>query len=202
MARRPSLHIECTSSVSGDIDYKVTGLSATIAGSSEVVAAISSYIVGIIQGSSSMPSVLPRVSKPERYKGGLDFAIYDGSVSPDDISSDGVYVFAATVPNMYTAVSLKAWHVAAKVGTENNGNDGSNYWTIHICKSNHPTYTSLDSLNTSAMSTDDWETLSEEGLDISLNPDTEGQEALFIKVVKTGAPGNLSLAGPAVYVDL
>jgi len=192
-----SLFIECSSDVDATLSQIRVGGGLIIQCSSNLSTSALNYLMGnlTIACSSSVPSVMPSVIRPSRYKGGLNFTVYDTTENPSAITNDSD-VFAATVPSLNSAVKLRAWHVAASVATTN---DGSNYWTVKLCETDS---TVLDSLDTSGMSADTWETLNEDGISIELDPDTSGQEAILVKVEKTGSPGALSIAGPAAYVEI
>lgn len=116
----------------------------------------------------------------------LPMAVYN---SPYNNTTDGVTLFTATINRALTVVS---WYQAIYVGTTNNA---SNYWTIEL-KRYTTTGLAIASLRTNRNSAGAWFKLDVEvGASV---PSTD--KFLFVGVSKTGSPGGLYLAGPAVYV--
>lgn len=116
--------------------------------------------------------------------GWMPFTVYANM--PYNLSGTG-YPFAVTLSR---AITLRSWFQGVYVVTTNNG---SNYWTVSLHKSDTTQITSFD---TSALSADTWAILSDVGRADAL---TVSDVMLYVQVVKTGSPGNLHLAGPAVF---
>jgi hypothetical protein len=104
------------------------------------------------------------------------------------ISSDGS-AFSATVPSGVTVVSwLQTFYVATT-------NDASNCWTLALYR-----YAGagikIAELSTGRSSADTWTRLT-----VTVNAAIPSTDLLlYITATKTGSPGALSLAGPAVWV--
>lgn len=121
--------------------------------------------------------------------GWLPFITYaPGSRPPSAVTSDGI-VFTCAVPY---ACLVKYFKVALLVTTTN---DGSHYWTLNLKRIDG---TSVSSVNTSAISPNTWSLRSATGVDYTL---ATSHIALYVEAIKTGSPGTLQIAGPAVYVQ-
>ena len=119
--------------------------------------------------------------------GWLPFVAYDQL--PNNISVSGNTAFIAV---MHRAMTLKAWRLASFVATTNTG---AAYWTMDLITQADGV---IATFNTASDSADDWvlHTVT------SFSPDTfdTSDEIIWINATKTGAPGNLSLSAPGLYV--
>lgn len=119
--------------------------------------------------------------------GWLPFGIYQ--VLPGSGMTSNGNVFFVTVARAFT---IRSWHQAAYVATTNNG---SNYWTLTMTRLSDSA--TVETLSTSAMSAGAWTVLSSTEMDDAI---TTAHKGVFIATTKTGSPGALYLAGPAVFV--
>lgn len=104
------------------------------------------------------------------------------------ISSNGS-AFAATVPR---ALTVAIWMQTCYVATTN---DSSNYWTLALYRY-QTAGTKIAEFSTATSSAATW-------LRFYLSPGASVPSTdllLYITATKTGSPGALSLAGPAVWV--
>ena len=117
--------------------------------------------------------------------GWLPFVAYN---DPSGISADS-NIFHCTLGRSMT---VRHWKQAISVAT---ANDGSNYWTVSLRKNES---TTIASFTTAADTLNTWTLHQETAIDEALSGGTD--LTLSIRAEKTGAPGNLFLSGPAVFV--
>lgn len=108
------------------------------------------------------------------------------------LTSTTTAVFSATAPGIaYTVVS---WTQALYVATTNNT---SNYWTLQLYRYiSGGTYPKIGEISTNRSSAGAWTKLSVTIGQAGSSTDLQ----LYIKALKTGSPGALTLAGPLVWV--
>jgi collagen type VII alpha len=104
------------------------------------------------------------------------------------ISASPSYPYGTTIDSNAT---ITRWSESAMVDS---GNNGSNYWTVAIGRSD--TGGTLGSFNTSTYSSGVWYRYSSGTISVAITTD---MRALFISVTKTGSPGGINLYGPSVY---
>lgn len=115
----------------------------------------------------------------------LPFGVYK-AIGPFSATS---YPYMVTVDRSITFVKwTQAFHVATT-------NDGSNYWTIRLFQKDGST---IKSINTSAVAADTWAQIASTTFTIASVTTTD--QVVGVEVAKTGAPGALSLSGPALEV--
>lgn len=119
--------------------------------------------------------------------GWLPFCIYQAL--PFGVTTSGQILFAVTVGR---AIKIRTWHQAVYVGTTNNG---SNYWTLQLVRLD--TGAPIKTLDTSGVSADVWNMLSDTAIDIDLSSSVWG---LRMYANKTGSPGAFSVYSPAMFV--
>ncbi|HLB31078.1 MAG TPA: hypothetical protein VJN91_06075, partial [Gammaproteobacteria bacterium] len=120
-----------------------------------------------------------------RISGYIPFALTRLSSFPQ--SANGLS-FEATID---VATTIKRWVQTWYVQTTNNA---SNYWTIALQEIDG---TAIASFDTSAGSANVWTRRDSGEMSVSI---TTADMGLRINATKTGSPGDLFLAGPAVYV--
>lgn len=134
------------------------------------------------------PDVLGWVSSWHSQQGYvLPFVTAD--VLPSGISTSAVSPFTATVPGALTVVS---WLQTCYVATTNSA---SAYWTLALYRF-QTSAVKIAEVDTSRISASTWTRLS-----VTINAAVPSADLLlYIYATKTGSPGNLSVAGPMVWV--
>jgi hypothetical protein len=116
------------------------------------------------------------------------------SAGSSSISGDNTYVFSTTLRQGRSWI-VRAWRIVVFVESPNNG---SNYWTVHLVKQNSSgTFSSIHSFNTSGDSAATWLYKSQAPGDTLASSDI----SLFVRVNKTGSPGNVTILGPLVWLE-
>jgi len=145
-----------------------------------------------------MEELVRRITQLERRLDGLvqpevgkwlPLAVYE--VLAHNLGTDDSDLWSVTISRSITYRSL---HMAVYVVATNNG---SNYWTFTLKKTSAET--TVDSVNTSAISADSWVVLSSTGNSDAL---IATDEFVIITATKTGTPGNLYATTPMVYVTM
>jgi hypothetical protein len=120
--------------------------------------------------------------------GWFPFATYQAL--PHNMTTTPLDPFAGTISRPLT---IKGYHHSGTVLTTNNG---SNYWNIWL--RSWGTGATISLINTSAWPVGGVGQSEDLGINYAITPGTD--IGLYIRVYKTGSPGPLYLAGPAVFV--
>jgi hypothetical protein len=105
--------------------------------------------------------------------------------------SGTAYPFAASI---HEAATITSWEQVLMVQTTNNA---SNYWTVYLLRLD--TGGNVASFNTSSMTAGTYARIVNSGLSLSI---TTSMMGLYVKViVGAGAPGPITMFGPAVWVQ-
>ena len=111
------------------------------------------------------------------------------AVLPNNMTTTASVPFSTSIGY---ACTIRRFNILAYVATTNNG---SNYWSIEVCKANG---TVLFTVNTNASAANTVVNLSAAGRSDAL---TTSDVGLFVRANKVGSPGALTLYGPALYVE-
>lgn len=117
--------------------------------------------------------------------GWIPFAAYEALGYNQSAESN---VYSASI---YRACTIKTWVQSLYVATTNNG---SNYWTCALHRISDLAV--IASFTTAAESPDTWIRNVESGLDLAVPVSYVG---LYVRMTKTGSPGNFYLMGPAIF---
>jgi hypothetical protein len=107
---------------------------------------------------------------------------------PYNVTTSGLVLFACSVPRAFT---VKTWGQGFYVATTNGA---SNYWTIALQKGGGG---AISSFTTASYSANTWNRRAESNIEVPL---TTADAWIRVYTAKTGSPGALFLAGPAVSV--
>ena len=133
------------------------------------------------------PSVLGWISSWHAQQGYL-LPFGNSDVLGSGISANNG-VFSTTVPG---AITVASWLQSCYVATTNSG---SAYWTVGLYRYQSSS-TKIAEINTARISANTWTRFS-----LTVNCAVPSTDLLiYIYATKTGSPGNLSLAGPMVWV--
>jgi hypothetical protein len=121
----------------------------------------------------------------------LPFGVFT-HISPITVSGSNPYTASVNA-----AMTFIKWTNAANVATTNNG---SNYWTLDLRKTDGATDSIVATMTTSALTAGTWGKVST--TTFSPTSITTAQHLLYINVTTTGAPGALSMGGPSLEIEL
>lgn len=140
---------------------------------------------GVYAGSYSVNPATGYIQATVATSGFFPFATYD--LLPDGFGTSGAVPFMGSIERN---MSIRRWSQAVYVTGTNNV---SNYWNISLRLSSG---TVIYTHTTSGISAGSWNRRSTTGLSYSV---TTAHITLYVRVDKVGSPGNIYMAGPAVY---
>ena len=140
---------------------------------------------GVYAGSYSVNPATGYVQATVATSGFFPFVTYD--LLPDGFGTSGAVPFMGSIERN---MSIRRWSQAVYVTGTNNV---SNYWNISLRTSSG---TVIYTHTTSGISAGSWNRRSTTGLSYSV---TTGHITLYVRVDKQGSPGNIYMAGPALY---
>lgn len=150
----------------------------------QVLANMGNVLKGLTRDVGDLKSQVNRLRTLESGGWYVPFILYGATAS--GIAATGGE-FLATIPRPLVARSWKqSWYCAS-------GDATTNYWTIRLYQGG----TLIAQFDTKSGPFAAWNRTDTTGLSTVIS---EANRYLYVDVVKTGAPGNLSLAAPAVYV--
>ena len=115
------------------------------------------------------------------------FSAYNGQTS--SVATSPLEYFAGTIPRNGTIIEF---YTACSVATTNNG---ANFWSIEIRRLD--TTAIIFTVTTAALTAGVFGVVSSTGRSDAI---TTGMLSIYIRCIKTGAPGNLSIINPAMIV--